>query len=164
MTINITPIGKSQFLVVLSIIVALVITVLPIPIWALPFWPEWTILVVIYWCLASPHKFNLKFAWIAGLLMDLIKSSLLGQHALSYLLVAYICAHIHQRLRVYPLFQQAIAIGGLLLPYFLLNFGIDHIHHSATLDWRYWTPIISNILLWPWVFSVLGLVSQKALR
>ncbi len=156
-------IEKLQVLAMLSVIVALVLTVLPIPNWALPFWPEWTILVVIYWCLTLPHKFNLKFAWVAGLLMDLIKGSLLGQYALTYLLVVYICINIYPRLRIYPLFQQAIAIGALLVPYFLLSLWVSSSFHSVTADWRYWTPIASSMLLWPWVFSMLRLVRQKAL-
>ncbi len=155
-------IGKLQILAAFSVVCALVMTVLPIPNWALPFWPEWTVLVVIYWCLALPHKFNLKFAWGTGLLIDLIKGSLLGQYALAYLLVAYICVNIHRRLRIYPLFQQAVSIGGLLIPYFLLTLWIDSSLHSVAVDWRYWAPIASNMLLWPWMFSILRLVRQKA--
>ena len=139
-------------------------TVLPIPGWALPFWPEWTILVVIYWCLALPHRLNLTFAWTTGLLVDLIKGSLLGQCALAYLLVAYICISIHQRLRIYPLFQQALAVGVLLVPYFLVLLWIDGgLRPAITVDWRYWMPIVSSMLLWPWVFSMLRLVRRKAL-
>ncbi len=154
--------GKLQMLAAFSVVTALVLTVLPIPSWALPFWPEWTILAVTYWCLALPHRFNLKFAWAAGLLMDLIKGSLLGQYALAYLLVAYICINIHQRLRIYPLFQQAVAIGALLVPYFLLSLWVESGLRSVTADWRYWMPIASSMLLWPWVFSMLRLVRQKA--
>ena len=154
--------SKLYFLATLSVGCALVMTVLPIPGWAAPFWPEWTILVVIYWCLALPHKFNLTFSWMTGLLMDLIKGSLLGQHTLAYLLVAYICITIHRQLRIYPLSQQALAIGALMAPYFLLSLWINNNLHSASIDWRYWTPILSSIVLWPWVFSVLRLTRQKA--
>ena len=161
-TINL---GKLQVLAVLSVVVALVMTVLPIPSWALPFWPEWVILVVIYWCLALPHRFNLKFAWMTGLLMDLIKGSLLGQHALAYLLIAYICINIHQQLRVYPLLQQSVMIGALLIPYYLLSLLADNSLRSVQVaGWRYWPPIASSMLLWPWVFSMLRLVRQKALE
>ena len=162
MRIDALRIGKLQVLASLSIVVALVMTVLPIPTWATPFWPEWTALVVIYWCLALPHSFNLKFAWAAGLFMDLIKGSLLGQYALAYLLVAYICIHVYRQLRVYPLFQQAVLIGGLLIPYFLLCLLVESAVHSLNADWRYWTPIAASVLLWPWVFSVLRLLRQQA--
>lgn len=156
-------IGKLQIIAVVSVVGALVMTVLPIPVWAAPFWPEWTVLVVIYWCLALPHQFNLKFAWAAGLLTDLVKGALLGQYALAYLLVAYICTHVHQRLRIYPLVQQAFSIGALMIPYFLLSWSIDSLlHPDTTVDWRYWAPIASSVLLWPWVFSILRLVRQKA--
>ena len=154
--------GKLHILVVFSVLCALVMTVLPIPSWAMPFWPEWTVLVVIYWCLALPHKLNLTFAWTSGLVMDLIKGSLLGQYALAYLLIAYICIHVHQRLRIYPLFQQAIAIGALIIPYFLFFLWIDSNLHLAQVGWRYWMPIVSSVVLWPWVFSMLRLVRQKA--
>lgn len=155
--------GKLRVLAALSVAAALVMTVLPIPAWASPFWPEWTVLVVIYWCIALPHRFNLKFAWTAGLLMDLIKGSLLGQHALAYLLVAYICIHVYQRLRIYPLLQQAFSVGALMLPYFLLSLGVESLlHPDALVDWRYWTPIAGSVLLWPWVLSILRLLRQTA--
>lgn len=155
--------GKLYALAALSVAVALVMTVLPIPTWASPFWPEWTVLVVIYWCLALPHNLNLKFAWATGLLMDLIKGSLLGQYALTYLLVAYVCIHVYPRLRIYPLFQQAFSVGALLIPYFLLSWGMDSLlHPDISIDWRYWAPIASSVLLWPWVFSILRLVRQTA--
>ena len=159
---SILPTVKIHALAFLSVAVAMILTVLPIPDWATPFRPEWSILIIIYWCLSSPGNFGLSFAWCTGLFMDLIKGSLLGQYALMYLLIAYICIHAYRQLRVYPLLQQAFWIGALLVLYFTLCLSIDGTRHPVAVDWRYFAPVATSALLWPWVFSTLRLVKQKA--
>ena len=156
------PVRKMHMLAFLSVVVAMIMTVLPIPNWATPFWPEWPLLIIIYWCLSSPGNFNLNFAWCTGLFMDLIKGSLLGQYALMYLLIAYICLHTHLRLRAYPLLQQTLWVGILLALYFILGLSIDNTRHLVSVDWRYFAPIATSVLLWPWIFSILRLAKQKS--
>lgn len=93
--------------------------------------------------------------------MDLIRGSLLGQYALMHLLVAYVCILIHRRLRTYPLLQQTLWISALLVLYFILCLSIDSTRQPVAMDWRYFAPAATSLLLWPWIFSVLRLAKQK---
>ena len=104
-------------LVALTVFAAMILSALPIPQWAHVFWPEWVLLVVIYWCLAMPERLNIKFAWFVGILSDLLEGSLLGQHALLYTLIAWLTTYFYQRLRLYPPHQQVFFIALLLLIY-----------------------------------------------
>ena len=148
-------------LVSASVAVALILSVLPTPADVAPFRPEWVLLVVIYWCLALPGKFNIAFAWFIGIFVDVLDGVLIGQHALAYTVVAYAAVYFHPRFRVYPLIQQSLAIGALLLPYFLIIRWVEGIVYSVDLHWQHWMPVVTSVLFWPWVFSMLRFIRQK---
>ena len=150
------------FPVILTILAAILLSILPIPKWATPFWPVWPLLALIYWCLALPEKYGIKFAWCIGILMDLLKNTLIGQHALAYTLTIYMVAYFYPRFRIHSLLEQSIGISIFLFPYFFLTIWIEGMLYPQTITWQQWTPIISSALLWPWVFSILRLVRHRA--
>lgn len=142
--------------IVVTVIIALMLAILPLPLWAEPYRPAWPVLVLIYWCMALPQRVGVGVGWIIGLLVDVLKGSLLGQHALAMAVVAYITLNVHQRVRVFPLWQQAFAVLLLLLLYQLLSLWFDGITGGETAKgWSYWIPSLSGMFLWPWVFIIL---------
>ena len=156
---GLTKLGRAVFL---SIVIALTLSVMPMPLVATPFWPEWVLLVVIYWCVALPNRYNVGFAWLCGFAMDVLHGDIIGQHMLAYVVVATLAVLLHHHFRLYPIWQQALIVGILLIPYFLLTLWIHHFLYAVQADWRYWTPLLSSLLMWPWVFSVLRFVRYKA--
>ena len=74
--------GGGGWIIVTSFLAALALTVLPLPDWVALIRPEWVALVLIYWCMALPGRVGVGFAWITGLLLDVLRAGLLGQHAL----------------------------------------------------------------------------------
>lgn len=152
----------SYWMVAATVLVAMVLSTLPMPQWARPLWPEWILLVVIYWCLATPEKLNVKFAWSVGILADLLKGSLLGQHALLYTLIAYLTTHFHQRLRLYPAYQQVFFIALLVLLHTVISIWIGMPRHSLWIDWHSMLPVVSSMLAWPWVFAVLRHLRRRS--
>ena len=93
-----------------SFIVALTLTMLPLPHWAELFRPEWVALALIYWCMALPERVGVGVGWSMGILLDVVKGTLLGQNALALTLIAYLTLRLHQRVRVFPLWQQALFV------------------------------------------------------
>ena len=81
--------------------------------------PDWVALVLIYWVIALPHRVGVVTAWVMGLMMDILIGSLIGQHALGYIIIVYIAASLYQRLRMFSVWQQAAVLFALL--------GINHI-------------------------------------
>lgn len=146
----------------LTALVAAWLTQLPTPDWAAPVWPAWLLLTVVYWCIALPDRFGVLFAWLAGIFADLLEGGLLGQNALGYTLVAYLAILAHQRLRAYPSFQQIPLIALLLLPHWLLSVWIDAGVRGADAHWRAWTPLAASALAWPWVYSMMRMIRQRA--
>lgn len=152
----------SYWLVAATVLVAMIMSTLPMPQWARLLWPEWILLVVIYWCLAAPEKLNIKFAWSIGILADLLKGSLLGQHALLYTLIAYLTTRFHQRLRLYPAYQQIFFIALLVLLHTVLSLWISAPRYSLQIDWHGMLPVASSMLAWPWVFAVLRHLRRRS--
>lgn len=135
-----------------SFVVALALTILPLPDWLSMLRPEWVALVLIYWCMALPGRVGVGIAWTTGLLLDVLRAALLGQHALTLAIVAYITLQLYQRIRVFPLWQQAVSVFVLILLHLLLQLWIKGISGSPPQALTFLLPALSSMLLWPIMF------------
>jgi len=106
---------RQQWVLPLSIFVALLLGLLPLPPWLQPLRPYWLALAVVYWVIEAPGRIGLGFAFVMGLLADLAFGGLLGEQALRLVIMAFIVQRFRAQLRFFPMPQQALAIGGLLL-------------------------------------------------
>jgi len=126
--------------------------------------PQWLFLVVIYWLLALPQVVGIGSAWIAGFVMDILSGGLLGKYALATLVVAYLVRSLRYRLRVYPIWQQSLAmllmvgVGNIIL--FLVEWLTGHPPQTAL----YWLPTLSSVAVWPWLYRLLQLYERKFSR
>lgn len=150
-----------MWIIALSLVIALMLTALPLPEWAVNWRPAWVAMVLIYWCMALPERVGIGVSWMLGLLLDVQQGTVLGQHALGLAIVAYITIKSHQRLRVYPLFQQALVVCGYILLFQFIVLWIKGMLGIPPRHWSYWMPAFSSMLLWPWIFIVLRDVRRK---
>jgi rod shape-determining protein MreD len=140
--------------VVVLTVLALAATVLPLPEPLEPFRPNFVALTVLWFCLLSPRLLGLSYAWIAGLALDGFAGVLLGQHALTLTVIAYVACKLRLQIRAFPpLHQSAVILALLWLNEFLL-FWIDGIAGHAITDWRRWIPVPLSAALWPLVTSL----------
>src|SRR3970282_865121 len=114
--------ASRGWVIAATFLVALMLTAMPLPQWAVPWRPAWVAMVLIYWCLALPELIGVVVAWCMGLLVDALLSAPLGQNALALTVIAFITAGNHQRIRVFPLGQQALIVGLLVFAYLALTF------------------------------------------
>ena len=98
----------------LSALVALILTVLPLPRWLDVLRPAFLVLTVLYWSVNSPRTGGIALGFFAGLVLDVFQGPVLGEHALALALVTYIGVREHQRIRSKPAFQQALFVGAAL--------------------------------------------------
>ena len=152
---------QGNWIIVISFIVAIMLTALPLPDWAVNWRPAWVAIVLIYWCMAVPDRVGIAVGWFLGLLLDVQQSTVLGQNALGFVLLAFITIKSYQRMRVYPLAQQAVLICFYLLLYELLMLWITGYLGTGSRDWTYWMPAITSMLLWPWLFIILRDIRRK---
>ena len=155
-----SPQAHGRWVITVSVILALVLTILPLPDAAEPFRPPWTLLVLLYWCLALPVRVGVGVAWIVGLLQDVLLGTLLGAHAMAFALAAYLTIQGYQRIRNFPVWQQAIPVLLLLLLVQLVLLWIRELMGASGIDWRYWLPAVSGTLVWPFAFSLLRFIRR----
>ncbi|HEX5340159.1 MAG TPA: rod shape-determining protein MreD [Gammaproteobacteria bacterium] len=153
--------SRAYWVIAVSYLIALLLTIWPIPDWAEPFRPAWILLTTVYWCLFLPHRVGVISAFAVGLLLDTLTGSLLGEHALALTLVAWVVLRLHLQIRVYPWWQQALAVVLLMLLYTLIPFWVDGVLGYTGSSFTRWMPVLSTAILWPWVMQVLGRSQQR---
>lgn len=146
---------------VLTMVVAFMLAIMPLPEWAIELRPEWVTLVLIYWVMALPASIGVTIAWMMGLMLDVSHGAVLGQNALGMVIVIYIIHSQHQRLRVASLLQQAIVIFVLLLIKQLLALWVSGIMGQAPDTWLYFMPSLTSAVLWPWLYIILRDLRRK---
>jgi rod shape-determining protein MreD len=142
--------------ILLSIFIALILSIVHLP-EALQAWrPEWVALAIIHWGMLFPKKNHYLMVWIAGLLLDALLGSTIGQHALGFVIVLFITIRMTERITpntlIQHLFLNFIALG----TYLLVNLWILGISDEKPHDWSYWFPLFSSLLFWPLVHSLLN--------
>ncbi|MGD8483854.1 MAG: rod shape-determining protein MreD [Thioalkalispiraceae bacterium] len=142
-------------IIILSFVLALALTIVPLPDLLDKLRPEFVSLTIIYWCMALPNRVGLGSAWTVGLLLDVLRDTLLGQHALALTLVAFFILQLHQRIRVFPLWQQAISIGVLILIQVALVLWIKGIMSEKADVWVALLPVLTTSLFWPPTFLLM---------
>lgn len=136
-----------------TLIVALLLSILPLPEVIVSFRPDWVAIVLVYWSLFKPGHFGFLTAFWLGLALDTLYGSLLGQHALALLTVTYIARHFHLRIRVFPIWQMSVTVLALLALYEFLLFWADGVAARTVPAVDRWVPVAIGALLWPLIFA-----------
>ena len=148
--------GRSSGLrITVTVIIALILSKLPLPDFVREARPDLLLLLVIYWSLSSPRNFGLMFAWVCGLAVDVLSGTILGQHAVAFLVVAFLTHRFQLRMRVFPIYHQTLTVFMLLALYEFVVFWIDGIIGPAITTWMRWLPVFTSALLWPLLVTVL---------
>ena len=146
---------RNGWVLPVSVFVSLVLGLLPLPVWLQPLRPFWLGLVVAFWVIEDPDRCGLGFAFAMGLLADLAFGNLLGEQALRLAILTFILQRFRARLRFFPLSQQALAIGGLLLNERVVSATVHLALGEPQLPWSFWWAPLLGMLLWAPVFLLL---------
>ena len=148
----------NPLFIVITLLLALIINMLPLGriVWL----PDWLMVLLAFWSLHQPQRVGLGIAFALGLIMDVDRASLLGQHALAYTLLVYVTGAISRRLLWFSSPIQALH----LLPLFALAHGVQVLLRVAAGGivpgpLLLVAPVIETVL-WP-IISVLLLAPQR---
>lgn len=145
----------ARLIILISLIVAMALSILPLPRQLFLINPDWVALCLIYWIITLPDRVGLTTAWLTGLFTDALTGRLLGQHAIAYVVIAYLCLRGYRRLRLYPIPQQSMWVLAFLLANQLLILWTQSIRNNNAESWLYWLPALTGALLWPLVMVTL---------
>ncbi|MBS99603.1 MAG: rod shape-determining protein MreD [Oceanospirillaceae bacterium] len=138
-----------------TFIVGLVLSQIPMPdilTWARP---EWVVLVLIYWVMALPERVSVGSAFILGLIMDLVRGSVMGLNALAMTIIAFLVLMLYKRMRMFPLWQQSALVLVLVGINQLLFHWMQGITGTTSDSLRFLLPAAVSALVWPWLFLLL---------
>ncbi len=96
-----------------SLMLALLMNVVPFG--RLAAMPDWVALVMLFWCIHQPLKTGMGTAFALGLIMDVADASIMGQHTLAYVLLAFGASVLARRILWFPLIQQALHVLPILV-------------------------------------------------
>jgi rod shape-determining protein MreD len=154
--------SKCYRVVLLTLAIALMLVMLPLPSWAQPFRPDWVTLVMIYWVMALPEYVGVVMAWVCGLLLDVTQGTILGQHAFGLVVVIWIVQLFYLRIRVASLLQQALVVFALLTLKLLLTVWVNGLVGLESASFlSYVLPLFTGALIWPWLFIVLRDIRRR---
>jgi len=63
-----TQTREGGWLILLTFVAAMMLTIVPLPELLRQFRPEWAALVLMYWCMALPHRIGIGIGWKPGYL------------------------------------------------------------------------------------------------
>lgn len=152
--------AHNGIMILFTLLIALMATIMPMPLSVDVFRPDWVLIVLVYWSLALPSRVNVVTAWIMGFLLDVLLGSVLGVHAAAMAVTVYISASNFQKIRNFSLWQQSIIIGIFAALYHLIVFWLQRFLADVTFLVDYLYPVITSLIIWPWAFLLLRKVRR----
>ncbi|MEO5771576.1 MAG: rod shape-determining protein MreD [Burkholderiaceae bacterium] len=163
----IMPRGSGQLLlpvnplfIGLSLLLALAFNLLPLG--RNPALPDLLALTLAFWAVHQPRRVGIGTSFLFGLLMDVHQGALLGQHALSYTLLAFGALAMSRRLNWFTLLQQALQV----LPLFAVMHTVALLVRLAAGDlfpgWSLFIAPLVEAALWPFITLVLLAPQRRA--
>ncbi len=124
--------------------------------------PDFLAVCIFFWGIHQPRRVGMGLAFFLGLSVDVQQSALLGQHALSYVLLSYFAFSMHRRLLWFTVKEQMLQV----LPFILLADATGWVIRLATGDnfpgWYMFLPPFFETLLWPVANSLLLAPQRRA--
>jgi rod shape-determining protein MreD len=152
----------SPVTVWLSLLGALILATVPLPAVLEPWRPPFVTIAIIYWAMMWPRTCGILTAFLAGLMLDLLYGSMLGQHALALSVVAYLTLRFHLQIRIFPLWQLTATAFMLMAIDAFLVFWADGIAGYPGGGTARWTQVIAGGIAWAPVMAFLDTLRLRA--
>jgi len=124
--------------------------------------PDLLAIVLIFWTVHQTNRVGIGAAFIFGLLMDVHQGSLMGQHALAYIILSYFAITIHRRMLWFGLPGQALQILPLFVLAHLVAWVLRLLAGGAAPGWDLVLAPVLQSLLWPLVSLLLFAPQHRA--
>ena len=154
-------INKIHFVVTLVVLFGIILDLLPLPQSLASYKPPIVLLFLIYWSLAFPNLINLTYAFITGLIMDILLITPLGYHALCFTITIYLILLYYPQIRLQSNANKMLSLLVILIPYFLTSTVVNKILDINFNILDVIASILVSVIIWPVLFNVLRFIRQK---
>jgi rod shape-determining protein MreD len=152
---------NTYLIMALSLLVALVLSVYPLPT-DIRWWrPEFVLVVAIYWIFFMPLTVSFSFLCALGLFQDLLEGVPFGQHSLGLVIVAYICILSYQRVRNFSIWRQSAWIFVLVGIAQLTDNWVQGMAGRPLSGIQFLYPAFTSALIWPLCHGWLERVAHR---
>jgi rod shape-determining protein MreD len=140
----------------IAFIIALCLTIFPIPNLLSGINPPWILLLVLYMQFYIPDRFNLTALIILGLILDALLATIIGEHTFALSLVAWVTTSKARGFYFFSIGQQMVLVGFFCLLYQLIMIMIDAFLGFHTNVIPVLVNTVMSILIWPWLRLIYG--------
>ena len=155
------PRSRNLWVIWVSFALALLLSVAPMPAFMGTGRPLWLALFLTAWTLALPHRVGMTTAWVLGLAADVLYGTLLGQNALILTFITFLVLSLHQRLRMFPMWQQSLVLLVVFGLAQLVQLWLNALTGNRPPTLLFILPALVSALLWPWVYTALRIIRQR---
>ena len=126
--------------------------------------PDFVALVLVFWCVRQPRLVGLGVAWALGLITDAGNGVLLGQHALSYSIIAFLGIWLSRRILWFGPVIQAGHVAAILLVGQSVALFVRMVAGHEFPGWAILIGPLAGAILWPLVSWLLLLPQRRPAR
>jgi rod shape-determining protein MreD len=145
--------------ILFTLLIGLLMNLLP---WGTWHWvPDWLALVLVFWMCREPRLVGFGTAMVLGLFMDVHDGTVLGEHALGYVLLAYASLMLSRRMPSFDAMSQALQIWPVFLIAHLISITVRVFFGGSFTGWlpALVAPTLTA-MMWP-IASWLLLAPQR---
>lgn len=148
-------------LVFSSFLMALLLSVYPLPMECRWWRPEFVLLVAIYWIIAMPFNISLLALCGLGLFQDLLEGVPFGQHSLGLIVVSYFCLFSYQRLRNFNWLKQSVSVFFMVTIAQLTDNWVQGMAGRPLAGMNFVFSAVTSAIVWPLVRYLLDYLANK---
>lgn len=154
---------QTTLLMHLSMLCALLMTLLPWPSQLMIWQPHWLALLIAYWSLYADNSRVMYVAFAYGLILDVLMGSLLGKHGMSLVALSFLVTKSAKQLRMTSFWQLLVMVLVWLFNDIVIRAAIDWLSFRYQPELVDLLPLLTAALIWPWLKYVMDRW-QTALR
>ena len=128
-----------------------ILSILPMPVFLSAFRPPWILLLILYIEYFIPGKFHITTLLLVGLVLDVLLSTVIGEHSFALLMVTWVATTWSRRFQFFSMMQQIALIGFFC---FLYQAIISLIDALLSYNYNLFMPVASaalSMFIWPWI-------------
>ena len=154
-------INKVHFVTIVFLMIGVILNLIPLPDLLTAIKPPFLLLILIYWSLAFPKHISLTYAFVTGIIMDILLITPIGYHALCFTVTIYLILIYYPQMRLQSSWNKMASLLIILIPYFLMSTAVNNILGISFNLLHVIFSILISVIIWPGLFNVLRFVRQK---
>ena len=155
-------IAQPNWPIYMSLVIALLSGLLPVRDSVLEFMPNLVLLVIVYWALYRPESIGMGWAWLIGLLQDLMMANLIGHHAMVYVIVVFLIRYALIKKKNYAFFEYMSWLIAIVIFDVIFAMALNWSVQQIPANWSVMYTVLGSILIWPWLYAVLSIIESIA--